>query len=48
MKAMERAIHSLEKLPFSSRLIRQTHQTLLQGVRGQKNNLVSFAKVKIG
>ena len=36
MKAMEVAIKSLEKLPFSSRLIRQTHQVLLQGVRGEK------------
>jgi Fic family protein len=44
MKAMERAIHSLEKLPFSSRLIRQTHQTLLQGVRGQKKQPGEFRK----
>lgn len=34
--AMEAAIKDLEKLPFSSRLIRQTHARLLQGVRGAK------------
>ncbi len=34
--AMEAAIEDLEKLPFSSRLIRQTHKRLLQGVRGAK------------
>ncbi len=44
MKAMESAIHSLEKLPFLSRLIRQTHQTLLQGVKGQKKELGEFRK----
>ena len=32
--ALNQAINSLEELPFSSRLIRQTHQTLLPGVRG--------------
>lgn len=34
--AMKEAIKDLEKLPFSSRLIRQTHNILLQGVRGEK------------
>lgn len=34
--AMEAAIKDLEKLPFSSRLIRQTHKRLLQGERGEK------------
>lgn len=34
--AMKAAIKDLEKLPFSSRLIRQTHKTLLQGVRGEQ------------
>jgi Fic family protein len=34
--AMEAAIKDLEKLPFSSRLIKQTHKRLLQGVRGEK------------
>jgi Fic family protein len=36
IKAMESAIKALEKLPFSSRLIRKTHQILLHGVRGEK------------
>lgn len=33
--AMHQAIEKLEKLPFSSRLIKETHKTLLQGVRGE-------------
>lgn len=33
--AMKQAIDSLEKVPFSTRLIKQTHKTLLQGVRGK-------------
>jgi Fic family protein len=32
---MREAIGNLETLPFSSRLIRETHRTLLQGVRGK-------------
>lgn len=35
IKALSSAIDSLETLPFSSRLIRDTHKTLLQGVRGK-------------
>ena len=42
MKAMETAIKTLEKLPFSSRLIRETHQVLLQGVRGEKKQPGQF------
>ncbi|MDD2984909.1 Fic family protein [Flavobacterium sp.] len=38
IEAMNNAIKKLEKLPFSSRLIKETHKTLLQGVRG-KNKL---------
>jgi Fic family protein len=33
--AMREAISNLDTLPFSSRLIRETHRTLLQGVRGK-------------
>lgn len=33
--AMQQAIVMLGKLPFSSRLIKETHKTLLQGVRGE-------------
>jgi len=33
--ALNQAINSLGKLPFSSRLIKQTHQTLLSDVRGK-------------
>lgn len=34
VEAMNNAIENLEKLPLSNRLLRQTHKTLLQGVRG--------------
>lgn len=33
--AMNEAVKLLHKLPFSSRLIKQTHKILLQGVRGE-------------
>jgi len=33
--AMHQAIEKLKNLPFSSRLIKETHKTLLQGVRGE-------------
>jgi len=35
IQALNTAITNLEKLPFSSRLLRETHKTLLQGVRGK-------------
>ncbi len=35
IQAMNEAIESLQKLPISKRLIKQTHETLLQGVRGE-------------
>ena len=41
-KAMESAVLALEKLPFSSRLIRETHRVLLQGVRGEKKQPGEF------
>jgi len=41
-KAMEIAIQSLDKLPFSSRLIKETHKVLLQGVRGEKKQPGEF------
>ena len=33
--AMNQAVDKLQKLPFSARLIRETHKTLMQGVRGK-------------
>lgn len=35
MRALNEAIAQLEKLPISSRLIKQTHRTLLSSVRGE-------------
>ncbi|MDR2791842.1 MAG: Fic family protein [Tannerellaceae bacterium] len=35
IQAMNEAVRLLDKLPFSSRLIKSTHRTLLQGVRGE-------------
>jgi len=35
IEALNTAIKKLDKLPFSSRLIKQTHKVLLQGVRGK-------------
>lgn len=35
IQAMNEAVGHLEELPFSSRLIRLIHETLMQGVRGQ-------------
>ncbi len=35
ISALNEAIEDLEKLPFSTRLIRNTHKTLLKGVRGK-------------
>lgn len=33
--AMKSAVKALDELPFSSRLIRETHRVLMQGVRGE-------------
>jgi Fic family protein len=44
IKAMESATIALEKLPFSSRLIRETHKVLLQGVGGEKKQPGEFRK----
>ena len=39
IQAMNQAIESLERLPVSNRLLKETHQTLLQGVRGNQDSL---------
>jgi Fic family protein len=35
IEAMNRAVDALDDLPFSSRLIKETHRVLIQGVRGE-------------
>jgi Fic family protein len=42
VEAMNFAIGKLDNLPFSSRLIRETHKVLLQGVRGEKKTPGEF------
>lgn len=42
IQAVNRAIKELQKLPISSRLIRQTHNTLLQSVRGEHKQPGTF------
>lgn len=42
IKAMEWATNELDKLPFSSRLIRETHKILMQGVRGENKQPGEF------
>jgi len=44
IEAMDTAIKDLEKLPFSSRLIRNTHKILMQGVRGEHKHPGEFRK----
>lgn len=42
IQAMNEAIALFDKLPFSSRLIRETHQVLMQGVRGANKSPGQF------
>ncbi len=42
--ALNKAIKSLKEIPFSSRLIRATHKTLLKGVRGKHKQPGVFRK----
>lgn len=44
IKAMNQAVEMLRQLPFSSRLIRKTHKTLLTGVRGATKQPGEFRK----
>ncbi len=46
VKAMNQAIAKLENLPFSARLIRDTHKTLLQGVRGKHKQPGEFRQTQ--
>jgi Fic family protein len=42
--AINQAIAALKDLPFSSRLVRNTHATLMQGVRGQQKGPGEFRR----
>lgn len=42
--AMNFAIEKLDKLPFSNRMIREVHQQLLQGVRGERKQPGEFRR----
>jgi len=44
VQAMNQAIKKLHELPFSSRLIKETHKILLQGVRGEHKLPGEFRK----
>lgn len=44
--AMIEAIHNLDTLPLSQRLIRNTHATLMRGVRGQRADPGNFRTIQ--
>jgi len=44
VKAMDEAIAKLKTLPFSARLVREAHKTLLHGVRGKHKQPGEFRK----
>ena len=44
ISAMSRAMEMLDEIPFSSRLIKETHKILLQGVRGEYKQPGEFRK----
>jgi len=44
IRALNNAIESLNNIPFSSRLIRETHKVLLQGVRGKHKQPGEFRR----
>jgi len=44
INAMREAVSLLQTLPFSSRLIKETHKVLLQGVRGKHKNPGEFRR----
>jgi Fic family protein len=46
--AMNEAVDKLKTLPFSARLIRATHRTLMQGVRGKHKHPGEFRAARTG
>lgn len=48
VKAAQYALERLHTLPICNRLLRETHQILMEGVRGQEKNPGEFAVLKTG
>ena len=44
--AMHRAVQALEELPLSQRLLKDTHATLLRGVRGQSSDPGNYRRIE--
>jgi Fic family protein len=44
IRAMDHAVNSLQKLPLSTRLLREAHRILMQGIRGQHKMPGDFRK----
>lgn len=45
-KAMQHAVSMLEKLPLSQRVVRKTHEVLMQGVRGQNRAPGKYRRIQ--
>ncbi|MEI9912262.1 MAG: Fic/DOC family N-terminal domain-containing protein [Bacteroidota bacterium] len=48
INAINFSIESLKRLPISTRLIKETHKVLMQGVRGENKSPGNIAGVRTG